>query len=197
MTAVALMRHAPSDWNVAGLIQGRADRPLSAAGRALAARWRLPAGLASWRVFASPLRRTRETAGAMGLGSVVLEPRLIEMDWGAWSGRSLAGLRAELGTAMDANEAAGLDFRPEGGESPREVAARLGAWLAEISAEGGPVVALTHRGVQRAALVLACGWTMLGKPPLRLMRESMLLLEVDASGVRLADPALVPLEHAP
>lgn len=197
MTAVALMRHAPSDWNEAGLIQGRADRPLSAAGRALAARWRLPDAIASWRAVASPLQRTRETAGAMGLVRVALEPRLIEMDWGAWSGRSLAGLRAELGAAMAANEAAGLDFRPQGGESPREVAARLGAWLAEIAVEDRPVVALTHRGVQRAALVLACGWTMLGRPPLRLSRESLLLLEVDGSGVRLADPALVALEHAP
>jgi len=194
MTAVALLRHAPSDWNEAGLIQGQADRPLSPAGLALAATWRLPAAFASWRVVTSPLQRTQQTARAMGLRNSAPEARLIEMDWGAWSGRSLADLRAELGPAMAANEAAGLDFRPPGGESPREVVGRLSSWLAEVAADGRPVVAVSHRGVQRAGLVLACGWEMMGKPPLRLARDRLLLLEVDRHGIRLGEPALLPLE---
>jgi broad specificity phosphatase PhoE len=33
MTALLVIRHAPTDWNEAGLIQGRADRPLSHSGR--------------------------------------------------------------------------------------------------------------------------------------------------------------------
>jgi probable phosphoglycerate mutase len=37
-----------------------------------------------------------ETARLLGLEPEP-EPRLIEMDWGAWEGRSLAALRAELG----------------------------------------------------------------------------------------------------
>lgn len=196
MTRVALLRHAPTDWNEAGRIQGRSDRPLSPAGIAAAGRWRLPASLEGWRVVASPLRRTRETARLMGLAGVAAEPRLMEMDWGAWSGRTLADLRAELGDAMAENEAAGLDFRPEGGESPREVCERLAAWLAEVAVDGRPVVAVTHRGVQRAALVLACGWDMRGKPPLRLSREHALMLEAEAGGVRLAEPRLLALEQA-
>ena len=198
MTAVALLRHAPSDWNEAGLIQGRADRPLSPAGRALAATWRLPPTLAGWRTVTSPLRRACETAACMGLAAVAVEPRLVEMDWGVWSGRTLADLRRERGAAMAANEAAGFDFRPEGGESPREVAMRLRAWLAEVAADGRPVVAVSHRGVQRAALALACGWDLRDRPPLRLARDVLLMLEVDRDGVvRSGEPALLALARTP
>lgn len=196
MTAVALLRHAPTDWNESGRIQGQADRPLSPEGVAQASAWRLPAALADWERAVSPLLRTRETARLMGWPDARPEPRLMEMDWGRWSGRRLDDLRAELGPAMAANEAAGLDFRPEGGESPREVVARLRTWLAEVAVEGRPVVAVTHRGVQRAALVLACGWDMLGKPPLRLARDQLLMLEVDGGGTRLSDPPLLALENA-
>jgi probable phosphoglycerate mutase len=72
---------------------------------------------------------------------------------------------------MAANEARGLDFRPPGGESPREVCARLQALLAELAADPQPVVAVCHKGVIRAALVLATGWDMRSKPPLRLARD--------------------------
>ena len=48
---------------------------------------------------------------------------------------------------MSENEAAGLDFRPAGGESPRDVQDRLLPWLAGLR---GPTVAVTHKGVIRA-----------------------------------------------
>lgn len=196
MTSVALLRHAPSDWNESGLIQGRADRPLSAAGAAMAASWRLPPGLEGWDWVTSPLGRTSETARLLGHGDAAVEPRLVEMDWGAWSGRRLADLRAGLGDAMAANEARGLDFRPEGGESPREVAARLAGWLDDVAARDRPTVAVTHRGVQRAGLVLATGWDMTGKPPLRLARDALLVLEVTSGVVRLGEPCRIVLEAA-
>lgn len=194
MTAVALLRHAPSDWNESGRIQGRTDRPLSPAGSAMARTWRLPAALASWDRAASPLLRTRETARLMGWDRLQLDQRLIEMEWGAWSGRRLQDLRDEQGPAMAANEAAGLDFRPADGESPREVVARLASWLIEVGDAGRPVVAVCHRGVQRAALVLACGWDMRGKPPLQPAREDLLMLDVEGAVVRLGEPALLALE---
>ncbi len=196
MTRIALLRHAPTDWNESGRIQGRTERPLSASGRAMAQGWRLPAALTGWRVVTSPLARTRDTARCMGLEIAASEPRLIEMDWGAWTGATLEELRARHGAAMAANEARGLDFRPEGGESPREVCARLSDWLAEVARDGRPVVAVSHRGVQRAAMVLACGWDLTGKPPLRLRRDDALMLQADGTGVRLVRPPLLRLERA-
>jgi broad specificity phosphatase PhoE len=165
-------------------MQGRADLPLSPAGRAQVQRWRLPAAWAEARWLSSPLRRATETAALLTDGPVGIEPRLIEMDWGAWEGRTLADLRAEAPAAMAANEARGLDFRPDGGESPREVCTLLEALIAGLAAEPD-VVFVTHKGVIRASLSLATGWDMTARPPLRLADDTALVLHADASG-RLA-----------
>jgi probable phosphoglycerate mutase len=167
MIPLLVIRHGPTDWNAAGLIQGRTDRPLSDAGRAQVAAWRLPQGWRAAECFASPLARALETARLLGLAAVP-EPALIEMAWGDWEGRSLAELRAELGPEMAANEQRGLDFRPPGGESPRDVQARLAPLLADLAARGRPAVLVTHKGVLRALYALASGWTMQGPGPAKL-----------------------------
>ena len=136
MTPLLLIRHGATAWNESGRIQGRADiGALGRGPRRRSRRWRLPAALAQARWLTSPLRRARETAALLTDRPVALEPRLIEMDWGAWEGRALAELRAAGACAMAANEALGLDFRPPGGESPREVARAAAALLAELAAE--------------------------------------------------------------
>lgn len=167
MTPLLVLRHAPTAWNGSRRIQGRADVPLSPAGRALAASWRPPPGTERWRWVASPLARARETARLMRVEAAI-EPRLIEMDWGTWEGRQLAELRAELGPAMAAMEAQGLDFRPPDGESPRDVQARLAPWLREVGSAGHATGALTHKGVIRALYALASGWDMRDKEQVRL-----------------------------
>lgn len=165
---LVVLRHGPTDWNEAGRIQGRSDRPLSAAGRALVASWRLPDGLDGWRWFTSPLGRARETAALLGQPDAAIESALIEMHWGGWEGWQLEQLRARDGQTMTDNEARGLDFRPSGGESPRDVQKRLMPWLARLAEAGLPSVAVCHKGVMRALYALASGWDMLGKPPDKL-----------------------------
>lgn len=168
MPDVLLLRHAPTGWNEAGRIQGRADIPLSPAGRRAADSWRLPDFAQDWPVIASPLSRAVETARAMGL-SPVPDAAFVEMDWGGCEGRTLPELRAGGGAAFAANEARGLDFRPEGGESPRKVGRRA---LAGLGALRRDAVIVTHKGVIRALLALACGWDMRGKAPVRLSAAS-------------------------
>ena len=168
MTPVLLIRHGPTEWNERGLVQGCTDVGLSARGRGVVARWRLPEAWAEARVLSSPLRRARETAAILTGRAPTVDHRLIEMDWGRWQGRRLADVRAEAPVAVAANEARGLDFRPPGGESPREVCARLQELLAELAADPRQVVAVCHKGVIRAALVLATGWDMQSRPPLRM-----------------------------
>jgi probable phosphoglycerate mutase len=192
MTPILLVRHGPSEWNESGRIQGRADPGLSARGRALVATWRLPAAWAQARLFSSPLHRARETAAILTGRIPTLDDRLIEMDWGRFQGRRLAELRADAPAAMAASEARGLDFRPPGGESPREVCARLHPLLAELATDGAPVVAVCHKGVIRAALVLATGWDMQSKPPLRLARAAGCVLRCHPDG-RVELRAPVPL----
>ena len=80
---------------------------------------------------------------------------------------------------MAENEARGWDFRPEGGESPREVLARVRSWLAELSA---PTLAITHRGVIRAIYATAAGWDLRGKPPAKLDWTAVQLFRVADDG---------------
>lgn len=201
MIRLALLRHGPTDWNAERRLQGRADLPLSAAGRIAVARRRIPAELAGFRWLTSPLLRARETARLLGVAAEV-EPALIEMDYGGWEGRTLAALRAEDPDGVAANEARGLDLRPPGGESPRDVQVRLAALAGRLPATGADVAAVTHKGVIRAALALAMGWDMTGKPPVRLDWSAAHLFLLEAGGrwslvrpnLPLAEPAPEPTE---
>jgi probable phosphoglycerate mutase len=114
------------------------------------------------------------------------------MRWGAFEGRRLAELRAELGAWFKDAETLGLDFRPPDGESPREVADRLAGFLRDLAQEDGECLVVAHKGVLRAALVLSLGWDMQGKPPVRYDPERALLLKLDDEG-RPAFEASLPL----
>ena len=77
---IAFLRHGPTEWNVAGRVQGHTDIPLSAAGAAKMAGLRLP--FVFPRSFASTMTRARQTAAALGLPDPVLDARLMEQNWG-------------------------------------------------------------------------------------------------------------------
>lgn len=186
-TRLALLRHGPTAWSRAKRIQGLSDQPLDPEGRAEVARWRLPEEFIEALWVTSPLERCRETAALLAnshrrRGSIAVEPRLIEMDHGQWEGERLADLRDRLGPVMAAREARGLDYRAPGGESPRDVQARLGSWLLEIGAAGGQVLAVTHKGVMRALYAQATGWDMTAKPPVKLRNAALHLFTVAADG---------------
>jgi len=182
MVSLALLRHAETAWSAEGRIQGRQDVPLSETGRAALGGFALPAACRGMRVVTSPLVRCVQTARLLGAHEALCDPRLMEMHWGDWEGRVLADLRAELGAPMRENEARGWDFRPTGGESPREVWARVRPWLAEIAAAGEPTLAITHRGVIRAVLAIATGWDMRGAPPARLDWRAVHVFRLAADG---------------
>lgn len=194
MTLIALIRHGITAWNEEGRIQGHRDIALSAEGRALLARRRVPAPLAGWDWAASPLRRCRETLEILHPGPYAVEPRLKEMHWGEWEGCLLADLRR--GGASRAREALGLDFRPPGGESPRLLQERLRPFLAEVAARGRPTVAVTHKGVIRAVLSLATGWDMRQREPVRLDWSRAHLFRLDAAGTPSVERLNLPLEEA-
>jgi len=185
---VGFIRHASTHWNAQGRMQGRRDIPLSVDGRNDAATWRLPGAIANeGRCLSSPLARAIETARLLGHRAPEVEPALTEMDWGAWEGFTHAELRARFGAEFTRNERLGLDFQPPGGESPRDVVARVARWLDSIVATPGPLVVVTHNGVLRALLALATGWDMTSKPPVRLAPASMHRFSVD----RAARPAIL------
>jgi broad specificity phosphatase PhoE len=181
---VALLRHGSTAWNDQRRMQGRRDIPLSESGRAEVRTWRLPAdpalpvaGAMQWH--SSPLRRAVETAQILSGVPPRDEPALIEMDWGEWEGYGLDELRRRFG------------------ESPRDVRDRIERWLREVAARGEPVVAVTHKGVLRAALSAATGWDMMGKPPVRLQNAALHRFDIDARGRVSVVECNVPLVGKP
>jgi probable phosphoglycerate mutase len=189
VTRLLVIRHGATDWNAVGLMQGRADRPLSEAGRASVSSAQLPPGWDGAVCLSSPLQRAMETARLLGLEPAP-DDRLIEMDWGEWEGRSLADIRAERGAAMAENEARGLDFRPAGGESPRDVQERLKPLLASLEA---PTITVTHKGVLRALYALATGWDMKAKPPDKLRDGCAHAFDIGADGAPSVAELNIPL----
>lgn len=102
------------------------------------------------RIVSSPLARCARLAEALTAARAVplaTDPRLRELDFGAWEGRRWNAIpRAEI----DLWAADLLHARPHGGETVAEMAARVAAALDDHAAPG--VLIVTHMGVIRAAL---------------------------------------------
>jgi broad specificity phosphatase PhoE len=150
MRRLLLVPHAATAATRAGAFP--LDEPLDSRGRVAAAGLALPSRCT---VLAGPALRCRETASAAGL-DFELDPALADCDYGAWAGRTLADVHAAEPAAFGAWRT-DPDSRPHGGESLAEFAARVAGWLDGQAAGDGTVVAITHAGVVRAALVHALG----------------------------------------
>jgi broad specificity phosphatase PhoE len=149
-TRLTLVRHAASDATRRSAFP--VDEPLDARGlaEAHALRPRLERCDVAWT---SPAARARQTAEALGLDATVA-PQLDEGDFGAWRGRTLAELDTEDPVAVAAwieDPAAA----PHGGESLLVLLERVRGWLDAHAHDGQRIVAVTHAGPIRAALVCA------------------------------------------
>lgn len=195
MTELVVIRHAPTPWNRAKRLQGRSNIALDDAGRALARQWRAAAqAWAGWQILSSPLQRARETAALLFPGRPVrIDPRLVEMDFGAWEGKTLRDLRAMPGGDAAQRELLGLDFHAPGGESPRQVQARLRPLLLELAEAGRDTVAVAHKAVLRALYAEATGWDMTVKPPEKIRANSAHRFRLDAGGHPLVLEMNLPL----
>ena len=151
MTRLLLVRHAPTAATRTGAFA--ADEPIAADGRAgsVALGPHLPpAGM----ILSSPALRCRQTAEALGLRPR-LDPDLAECDFGTWEGRTFAEIAGAHPGLID-GWLADPDAAPHGGESLRAFSTRVAGWLASMpGGTAGPVVAFTHAGVIRAAVVRA------------------------------------------
>jgi len=190
MTRIGLLRHARTRWNAEGRIQGRADSPLTAEGLAAARLWTpalAPYGFRALR--ASPQGRAMATALALGEGlglTPVPAPGLEEQDFGQWTGRTVAELRA--GGLLAPQEALGWAFTPPGGESRADVLARAWAALTGLGrAHPEGVLVVTHEGVIRAVLYALLGRDYLPAEPKALAPRALHLLSARGDCLRLED----------
>ena len=152
-TDLVLIRHADADTG--GRLCGRTDVGLAdAATKAMAA---LAQFLPSVdEIWTSPALRCRQTASHLWPRARLREDgRLQEQHFGAWEGLANEDI-PDLG---DLSRAETASLRPEGGESFRDLCDRASPALRALAemAEAGPVVAVTHAGVVRAALSMVLG----------------------------------------
>lgn len=184
MSELVFIRHAPTAWNRAKRLQGHSNIALDEAGRATALQWRAAAqAWAGWQILSSPLQRARETAALLFPAAAIrVEPRLIEMDFGAWEGKTLRDLRAEPGGDAAQRELLGLDFHAPGGESPRQVQERLRPLLRDLATTGTDSVAVAHKAVLRALYALATGWDMTVKPAEKIHAHCAHHFRLDQAG---------------
>jgi broad specificity phosphatase PhoE len=180
---LALLRHGRTDWNAAGRVQGHIDIPLSESGYTEMAALRLPFSFA--RAYASPMRRARQTAEALGLSDPVLDARLMEQNWGVWEGLTRDEILSRHGADafVKAGAQRGEAFRPGGGESTGELHARVADFLKDTAGRDGDAIVVAHLGVLRAAYALATGWNMATPMPAELDVSKILLLLVDVRGI--------------
>lgn len=158
LTRFGLLRHARTAWNHEKRIQGQTDTPLSETGRKQAAEW---AGIltgTNWDlILCSDLERAQSTARILNRVLSLprhLDERLREQDWGRWVGQTVADLRRDAGRQLEAQEKAGWDFRPPGGEDRRRLRDRSRRALMEAARRwpGRTILVVTHEGVIKSLL---------------------------------------------
>jgi alpha-ribazole phosphatase len=153
---ILFARHGETEANRQRLALGRADPPLTERGLrqagALAKRV-VASDIAT--VFTSPLRRARETAAPIAAAAnaeLVVDDRLIELDYGEWDGKSFPDLPPESLSRWRTDPT----FAPPGGESLRAVTTRVAGFCTEVL-DGPTVVAVSHVSPIKCAVAWALG----------------------------------------
>ena len=166
MATVLLLRHGRTTSNAGGTLAGHLPTELDDVGQAqaVAVGVRLSAaGLVPNLVVTSPLIRCRQTIAAVLPGvTAVDEPRLVECDYGDWSGQPLKTLAKQpLWQVVQAHPSAATF---PGGESMASMSARAIAAVRDADARAteayGPdaiVLACSHGDVIKAIVADAMG----------------------------------------
>lgn len=156
MTELLIFRHSESVANVKGILAGRIDpTPLSAKGRREAKLLkRVLQDFRPERTISSPLLRCRQTAGLAGAQILELDERIIEMDYGRWSGKSLRVLSKH--PRWSHVQRRPEDFVFPGGESFGSALTRIELFLIDLLEGPSQRVALfSHGDVVRILINLA------------------------------------------
>jgi alpha-ribazole phosphatase len=149
--------------------RGRTDDPLSEKG--WAEMRRAVAGAGPWQaIVSSPLARCRAFAQTLaeetGLG-LHLEPRFVEVAFGAWEGRTPAQLKADGGDVVFDFKCDPVGFRPDGAEPLEHFFGRVAAGFDDLLTNhaGRHVLVVAHAGVIRMVMC-----RVLGIPPANAYR---------------------------
>ncbi len=156
-TTLDMMRHGEP---VGGRkYRGQIDDPLSEKGWA---QMREAVGEAApWtQIVSSPLARCRafsESLAERHALPLAFDPRLMEVGFGVWEGKSAQDIEQEAPGTLARFKADPLNARPEGAEPLHAFYERVAAGLADVMAQhaGQHVLLVGHAGVMRMALAWA------------------------------------------
>ena len=130
-----LVRHPKptTSGNASDICYGRSDLPVSARENARVQSHLIEILPKPALLFSSPLRRCAGLASGLanepGWPSPVLDSRLMELDFGSWEMQSWQTISRD---EIDAWAAAMIDYRPGGGESVVQMAARVQAFYLDL-----------------------------------------------------------------
>lgn len=153
ITRILAVRHGETAWNRDGRIQGHTDIDLNDHGRWQAGR--LGQALREEPIaafYASDLVRARETAEAVARlhgGTVHTHAGLRERGFGQFEGRTWTELETQHPADATAWRQRVPDFAPPGGESLRQLQARVVATVTDLASRhpGEQVLLVAHGGV--------------------------------------------------
>ncbi|MEO8660587.1 MAG: histidine phosphatase family protein [Bryobacteraceae bacterium] len=151
MPNLFVVRHAEPEMR--GVMLGRTDSPLSAAGRAAAAQLAL---LQPAIVYSSPLRRARETAAYIDAPLEILYD-LSEVSYGEWEGRTWEEIEAGWPHLAQQKLEHWLSVPAPGGETWEEVQVRAARALQRVRSGPFPAIVVAHFGINSEFLRQAAG----------------------------------------
>jgi alpha-ribazole phosphatase len=158
-----LVRHGITDWNSAQRFQGQSDIPLNETGKKQAAALaKRLAGEPIDVIIASDLQRASETAQtivAKHTCPLRLEPRLREINFGAWEGLTYDEIRQQAPLTLASWESDFQKVPPPGGETVSQLAVRVDLALKTLRGEytDQTVLVVAHGGPLQTLVCLALG----------------------------------------
>ncbi|WP_238183180.1 histidine phosphatase family protein [Methylobacterium trifolii] len=195
MQTIYFIRHGQTDWNAEGRLQGQRDIALNALGLRQAGmaadRLRALAGdaLAEADFMASPLSRARQTMETLRARLDLppedyrTDPRLQEINFGAWEGLTWAEIRRKDPGGAAARDRNRWHYQPSGAgaESYAMLTERVAPVIDGLTRT---TVVVAHGGVARAMLVARDHLDLRGAPRIGIRQGEVLVL--DAAGWRWA-----------
>ena len=161
MHTVFFIRHGETDWNAERRMQGQREADLTARGREQAeTNARAAAALGVDAIYASPLRRARQSAEPLARRAgldIVCDDRLKEWRAGDWSGCLYTEIPARWPAEWAAWRADMWTYRPPGAENFEDLLARGGAFLDDLLKTDGCAAVVSHGFIGRAMMSMLAG----------------------------------------
>ena len=189
MPIIYLLRHAQSVANTKGVLAGQDDSvELSKVG------FKQAESLVSYlsaikfsKVYSSPLTRCIQTiAPFMEKNSKIdfqIDNRVIEMNYGKWSGRKLAVLSKDTKWKSVQNNPAGFTF-PQG-ESFKSMRRRIDLALTNLKKEKGPILVVTHGDIIKMAITSSLGLPINRFQSFVVEPASLTIINLEKSGATI------------